>query len=111
METPDIAADETALQELKFGQGKAHRTTLKPLHWKEKKKSFVYLSSSTGNTKQLLLNYKVGHSTHFKNRQRKFSHKKASKIADLFSQICFCFKIQASYIAAFKCTLRAEETW
>lgn len=40
METPDIAADETALQELKFGQGKAHRTTLKPLHWKEKKKKF-----------------------------------------------------------------------
>lgn len=85
METPNIAADETALQELKLGQGKAHRTTLKPLHWKEKKK-VVYLSSSTGNTKQLLLNYKVGHSTHFKNRQSKFSYKEASKIADLFPQ-------------------------
>lgn len=43
METPNIAADETALQELKLGQGKAHRTTLKPLHWKEKKKKlFIF---------------------------------------------------------------------
>lgn len=38
--------------------------------------SFVCLSSPTGNTKQLLLNYKDGRLTQSKNRQGDFRHQK-----------------------------------